>query len=221
MIVTIGMEKMMKHIKKLLSIILVFAICITPINAEATGKNVTSSMKKNKAVKKIVRDICTYTTCELCERRSTKTKKESLKGYNALSIAGFIGYQHGQYDYTSKEIQKITNNLFGIKPKTSSIPSLKSSKKKWISKSSCSITKKPYMYSGGDWGCYQPKYAIKKIVKVKKDTYDITVANKLHIMDEGKTRNVGTTYMRIKKYSKSSYKYKVTKLKYKGNGSGY
>lgn len=215
------MERNMKHIKRILSLVLVFAICVIPMNAEATGKNVTSSMKKSKSVKKIVRDICAYTTCELCERRGTKTKKESLKGYNALSIAAFIGYQNGQYEYTTEEIQKITNNLFGIKPKTSSIPSIDSSKRRWISKSSENITDKPYMYSGGDWGCYQPKYTIKKIIKIKKSVYDITVTNKLHIMDEGKTRTVGTTYMRIKKYSKSPYKYKVTKLKYKGNGSGY
>lgn len=211
----------MKCIKRIISLILVFAICTMPVNAEAAGKNVTSSMKKNKSVKKIVRDVCSYTTCELCERRSTKTKKESIKGYNSLSIAAFIGYQNGQYNYTTEEIQNITNNLFGMKPKTSSIPSIDSPKRRWISKSSESMTDKPYMYSGGDWGCHQPKYTIKKVVKIKKGVYDITVTNKLHIMDEGKTRTVGTTYMRIKKYSKSSYKYKVTKLKYKGNGSGY
>lgn len=211
----------MKHIKKILSFLLVFAICIIPINAKAAGKNVTSSMKKDKAVKKIVRDICAYTTCELCERRNTKAKNESLKGYNALSIASFVGYQHGQYDYTSKEIQKITNNLFGIKPKTSSIPSVDSAKRRWIAKSSESRTDKPYMYSGGDWGNHEPKYIIQKIIKVKKGVYDITVINKLNFLEEGKVKNVGTTYMRIKTYSKSSYKYKITKLKYKGNGTGF
>lgn len=211
----------MKHIKRILSLVLVFAICVIPMNAEAAGKNVTSSMKKNKFIKKIVRDVCSYTTSELCSARSTKTKKESLKGYNALSIAAFIGYENGQYDYTTKEIQKITNNLFGIKPKTSSIPSIDSSKRRWISKSSENITDKPYMYSGGDWGNHEPKYTIKKIIKVKKGVYDITVTNKLNFLEEGKVKNVGTTYMRIKKYSKSSYKYKITKLKYKGNGTGF
>ena len=211
----------MKCIKRIIALVIVFALCVIPMNAEAAGKNVTSSMKKNKSVKKLVRDICAYTTCELCERKNTKTKKENLKGYNALSIAAFIGYQNGQYDYTSKEIQKITNNLFGIKPKTSSIRSINSSRTRWISKSLKSVTDKPYMYSGGDWGVNQPKYTINKIVKVKKGVYDITVTNKLHIMDEGITRKVGTTYMRIKTYSKSSYKYKVIKLKYKGNGLGY
>lgn len=211
----------MKHNKKILSFILVFAICILPMNTEAAGKDVTSSIKKDKAVKKIVRDICAYTTSELCSARGTKTKKESLKGYNALSIAAFIGYQHGQFDYTSKEIQKITNNLFGIKPKTSSIPSIDSAKTRWIAKSSESRTNKPYMYSGGDWGNHEPKYTIKRIIKVKKGVYDITVTNKLNFLEKGKVKNVGTTYIRIKKYSKSSYKYKITNLKYKGNGTGF
>ncbi len=211
----------MKYFKKFLSFILISAICIMPMNAEAAGKNVTSSMKKDKAIKKIVRDICSYTTCELCEARSTKTKKVSLKGYNALSIAAFVEYQNGRVSYTSKEIQKATNNLFGIKPKTNSIPSIDSPKRRWISKSTGFRADKPYMYSGGDWGAHQPSYTIKKVVKVKKGVYDITVTNKLKILDEGKTRTVGTTYMRIKKYSKSSYKYKITKIKLKGNGSGY
>lgn len=210
-----------KYYLRILTLILAFAICTTPVNVSAAGKNVTSSMKKDKSVKKIVRDICSYTTSELCSARSTKTKKESLKGYNALSIAAFIEYQKGRYDYTSKEIQKATNNLFGVKPNTSSIPSLKSSKRRWISKGSKSITDKPYMYSGGDWGDHEPKYTVKKIIKVKKGVYDITITNKLKFLEENKVKNVGTTYMRIKKYSKSSYKYKVTKLKYKGNGTGF
>lgn len=210
----------MKCFKRILSLVLVITLCAIPMNANATEKNVTSSMKKNKFVKKLVRDICSSTTCELLETQSTKTKKVKLKGYNALSVAAFIEYQHGRYSYTSKEIQKATNNLFGIKPKTNSIPSINSPKVRWIAKSDGSgSTNKPYIYSGGDWGWTRPLYTIKKIVKVKKGVYDITITNKVHVLDEDKPKKVGTTYMRIKKYSKSSYKYKVTNLKYSKKGS--
>ncbi len=47
----------MKCFKRILSLVLVITLCAIPMNANATEKNVTSSMKKNKFVKKLVRDI--------------------------------------------------------------------------------------------------------------------------------------------------------------------
>lgn len=212
----------MKRLKRILSIILMLTllVLVVPLNTQAARKNVTVSMKKNKYIKKISRDMASYTSSKLINRSSKKTKKEKLKGYNALSIAGYLGYQHGKDFFTAKEIQKRTYNLFGIRPNTSSIPEWSSSKAKYIVKNSSEHSNKPYEYFGGDWSMMVPKYSIVKVVKIKKNVYDVTIHNKIgYISDEtGKIEEVekiGTTGIQIKKNPKSSYKYKVTRLRYK------
>lgn len=67
-----------------------------------------------------------------------------------------------------------------------SIPSYKSavaSRKKMLGKS-IYPAKKPYQYCGGDWGEGRPLYTIKKIMKVGKNTYDVTVTNKFGVRGE-------------------------------------
>lgn len=213
----------MKRIRKALMMILVLVLCVCPLmNVEAAGKNVTASMKKNKYVKKISKDMASYTSSKLISGYPKKTKKEKLKGYNALSIAGYVGYQHGKSFFSKKEIQKRTYNLFGIKPKTSTVPTMYSSKAKHLVKRDSDYSSKPYEYFGGDWSSMVPKYSIKKVVKVKKNVYDVTIHNKVGYISDitGKIESVekiGTTVIRIKKNPKSSYKYKVTRMRYKTN----
>lgn len=221
----------MKTLKQILSLGLVIALCVCllPANAHAAGKNVTASMKKDKNLQELIDGIAICTTSMLCERAGTKqskkTVKEPLKGYNALSIAANVAHQNHENYFTKKDIHKWTYDLFGIKPNIKSIPSYPSyetKKRIWISKSiETSASHKPYQYCGGDWGIYKPLYTIKKIVKVKKNVYDVTITNKLGSRETPEVKNVGTTYMRVKKNSKSAYKYKITSLKHKGNGIGY
>lgn len=212
----------MKRFKKVLALLLILTLCAAPMETQAAKKNVTASMKKNKYVRKIAKNISLYTNAEMQGRDSGKKKKEKISGYNALSIAGFVGYQNGKYQFTKKEIQRITYNLFGKKPKTSSIPSIESKKRKWIAKtpSSWSNVNKPYVYAGGDWGTYKPLYSISKVVKVKKNVYDVTIINKSGSWENDEVKVLGKTYIRIKKNSKSSYKYKITSLKYKRTYKG-
>lgn len=221
----------MKKLKQVLNLSLVIALCVCllPVNAHAAGKNVTASMKKDKNLQELVGSIAICTTSMLCEqagtKQSKKTVKETLKGYNALSIAANVAHQNRENYFTKKDIHKWTYDLFGIKPNVKSIPSYPSyetKKRIWISKSiKNSTSHKPYQYCGGDWGSYKPLYAIKKIVKVRKNVYDITIINKLESRETPEVKNLGTTYMRVKKNSKSAYKYKITRLKHKGNGIGY
>lgn len=221
----------MKHLKKILIMVLALAICVTPVDIYAAGKNVTSSMKQDKNLRKISRDIALYTSAELCNARSKRIITERLNGYNALSIAGYLGVQSYPYrsasysqkhinGYTKKDIQKITYDLFGNKPKTNTIPLMTSSKKKWIAKSTYPSSK-PYQYSGGSWGNYVPSYSIKRIVRIKKNVYDITITNGLGLYMSKTKRTVGTTYIRIKKNPRSIYGYNITRLRYKGNGQGF
>lgn len=68
-------------------------------------KNVTNSMKKDKYVKKLVRDILSYATIWLSEWHYSGNKtvvKEKLEGYNLLSIAAYVGYQNGKFEFTKK-----------------------------------------------------------------------------------------------------------------------
>ena len=190
----------MKQLKQILSLGLVIALCICllPADAHAAGKNVTSSMKKDKKLKELTACIATCTTSMLCERAGTKksktTVKEALKGYNALSIAANVAHQNKENYFTKKEIHKWTYDLFGIKPDVKSIPgypSYETKKRIWISKNmETSFSSKPYQYCGGDWGIYKPLYSIKKIVKVKKSVYDLTIINKLGSRENSEVNNV-------------------------------
>ncbi len=63
----------MKCFKRILSLVLVITLCAIPMNANATEKNVTSSMKKNKFVKKLVY----YTILNYLKPKVPKQKKLS------------------------------------------------------------------------------------------------------------------------------------------------
>lgn len=210
----------MDRLRRILSIILILTLLAPPPSAQAAGENVTASMKMNKYVKKISKDMASYTSSKLINRSSRKTKKEKLKGYNALSIAGYLGYQHGKNFFSAEEIQERTYNLFGIRPNTSSIPKWPSSKVKYIIENSSDYSSKPYKYYGGDWSMMVPKYSIARVIKRRKNVYDVTIYNKIGYISDvtGKIEEVekiGTTVIRIKKNPKSSYRYKVTRLRYK------
>ena len=119
----------------------------------------------------------------------------------------------------------MTYNLFGKKADLSKIPgepvyNKSEGYKYWVYYDK---RERKYYYCGGDWGDYIPSTKIKKIVKIKKDVYDITFTNKLCCLDyeNNRTENMGTTMIRVKANSKSSYKYVIIKLKYKGTGMGY
>ena len=181
-------------------------------------KNVTKKLKNDKYIKKISKDMALYV-----DAQEHATRKEVLKGYNALSIAAIVAYQHGKYQFTAKEIQAWTYKLVGIKPDTSCIPDSDSPKCRYIGKryEDEEFEKKPFCYRGGDWGETYPGYKIKKVLKVKKSVYDVEIINLYgEYGANGKGTNfesVGKTTIRIVKNSKSSYKYKVKILKYNIN----
>lgn len=153
----------------------------------------------------------------------TVKRKEVLKGYNALTIASIVAYQYEKTEFTTKEIQAWTYKLFGIRPDTSCIPDSESPKCKYIGKrfKDEKYTKKPFCYRGGDWSEEHPGYKIKKIMKVKKNVYDVVIINMCGLEgDKGQIEQyhaVGKSYIRIVKNRKSSYKYNVKSYKYNIN----
>ena len=89
-----------------------------------------------------------------------------------------------------KEIQKIAYNYFG---------------------------KKPYIYAGGDWGTYKPGYKNLKIVQKSSKIYEISFTNVMGSYENKKiSRKIGKTTFQLKKTSKSSYGYIITRIEYKG-----
>ncbi|HCT90226.1 MAG TPA: hypothetical protein DF613_02405 [Lachnospiraceae bacterium] len=188
------------------------SLCFLPADSHAAAKDVTASMKKDKNLKKIVKLIAPYATGQVREK---KKETETFQGYQALSAAANVSYSNGLgSSFTKKEIQKLTYDLFGIKPGTKSIPAFKSSRRKWIAKTPYS-SGKPYVYSGGDWGARKPRYKIQKIQKVKTNVYDVTIINQICYADEnGRIEKIGKTCIRLKKNKKSSYRYTITRLKY-------
>ena len=126
---------------------------------------------------------------------------------------------HKGTQWTKKEIQKIAYNYFGKKPNVSKIPSFKSSKRKWISKRHSSWQKKPYIYAGGDWGTHKPGYKNLKIVQKSSKLYEISFTNVMGSYENKKiSKNIGKTTFQLKKTSKSSYGYIITRIQYKGYG---
>ncbi|MDO4320918.1 MAG: hypothetical protein Q4C61_00190 [Lachnospiraceae bacterium] len=209
-----------KGLKKGLLLALLLAVMAGTLNVQAAGKDVTKSMSKNSGLKKIVRDITKYTTVEMAG--STKKVTVSMKNSNLFSMAGYVGANsYHKTGFTKAEIQKLTYNLFGKKPSVSVIPKFRAKGQRWIARRYQSWQKKPYVYTGGDWGTYYPVYKITRIVKVKTNVYDVTVTNKLGSYETKTTRAAGTTTIRIKKNTKSSYGFVITKLTYKGNGQRF
>lgn len=210
----------MKSLKKGMLLALLLAVLVGTLNVQAAGKDVTKSMAKNSGVKKIARDIAKYTTVEM--GGSTKKVTVNMKNSNLFSMAAYVGANsYHKRMFTKAEIHKLTYNLFGKKPSVSAIPKFKAKGRRWIARRYQSWQKKPYVYTGGDWGDYYPGYKITKVVKVKSDVYDVTITNKLGSYETKKMQTTGTTTVRIKKNAKSSYGFVITKLQYKGNGQRF
>lgn len=204
--------------------LMALTICLCPMQIQAANKDVTKKMKKDKNFCRIIKDITNYS----CGMGTDGKVKEKLEGYNALSIAGYVGYQKGQSFFMKDEIQKISYDLFGIRPDTKSIPTTESGKARFVAQTEnrgvdrILAEGKPFKYSGGDWGVNVPKNKIMKVIKVNKTTYKVTVKNRMKQWDRKmKPYTTGITKLRIKKNVQSSYRYIITKLVYKGNGKAY
>ena len=212
--------KVNRKFKLLTSIILITFVVILNVFVQPVAKAADNDIKQDKYLRKLISDISYYTSCEMASSMKLKTKTEKLKGYNALSISAVVGYCNDMYSFSKNDIQKISYDLFGIKPNISVIPESDSPKVKYIVKNN-DDNYKEFQYSGGEFGMSSPKTKIVKISKVKKNIYDVKIINKIAIYsDDGSiitgVKKVGTTNIRIKKNSKSVYKYNIIKLKYKG-----
>lgn len=195
---------------------------VPPCTVQAANENVTSTMKNKANVRELSGAIANYTT--MCMAESTSAKKISVKlnARTMLSLAAYVAYRtDSEYQYTKKEIQTYAYDLFGKKPGVSKLPlDTITSTGLCIAKSTQPNTK-PYRYTGGDWGEYKPSYSIKKVMKVGKNLYDVTIANRLGNYSSSKTKKMGTTVIRIKRNKKSSYGFVIKKLSYKGNTRTY
>lgn len=158
----------MKKVKQIIIIAMVLLLCFGTMPVQAAGKNVTASMKRDRDLNALVRDVNAYTTCELFSNHPKRWKKERVNGYNALSIAGFVGFCHGKAFFSKKEIHKITYDLFGKKPNVKSIPDYSNPRRKFLAKNERNPLDGAYIYGGGDWGDDIPKYKIKKITRIRK-----------------------------------------------------
>lgn len=169
-------------------------------------------MSSDAKIKRLTKLVADYTCAG---RKKGKTVTEKMNDANILSMSAYMGAKDGKgTSWTKAEIQKIAYNFFGKKPNVSKIPSYKSSTKKWIS--TAPYGKKPYVYAGGDWGDRKPGYKNLKIVQRSKTEYEISFTNTIGSHSNSKiSQKVGKTTFRLKKTSKSSYGYIITKIQYK------
>lgn len=214
-------EKVMKRKKNWICLLMTMLLLfLVPFAVQAKDTDVTKKLSSDARVKKLTRLVAYYTDAEVLGRKKGKVIKEKMDDANLLSMSAYMGYSDRKgYQWTKKEIQKIAYNLFGKKPNVSKIPSFKSPKRKWISKRHSSWQKKPYIYAGGDWGTYKPGYKNLKIIKKSSSVYEIRFTNVMGSYENSRaSKNIGETTFRLKKTSKSSYGYIITKIQYKGYG---
>ena len=211
----------MKRKKKWICVIAaMMMLLLVPSAVQAKSTDVTKKMSSDAKIKRLTRLVAYYTDAVVSRVKKGQTVKEKLDDANILSMSAYMGrsdYKGTQW--TKKEIQKIAYNYFGKKPNVSKIPSFKSSKRKWISKRHSSWQKKPYIYAGGDWGTHKPGYKNLKIVQKSSKLYEISFTNIMGSYENKKiSKNIGKTTFQLKKTSKSSYGYIITRIQYKGYG---
>ena len=211
----------MKRKKKWICVIAaMMMLLLVPSAVQAKSTDVTKKMSSAAKIKRLTRLVAYYTDAEVSRVKKGKTVKEKMDDANILSMSAYMGRSdHKGTQWTKKEIQKIAYNYFGKKPNVSKIPSFKSSKRKWISKRHSSWQKKPYIYAGGDWGTHKPGYKNLKIVQKSSKLYEISFTNVMGSYENKKiSKNIGKTTFQLKKTSKSSYGYIITRIQYKGYG---
>lgn len=205
-------------------LIAVLTLLLVPSAVQAKSTDVTKKMSSDAKIRRLTRLVAYYTDAEVLQRvKKNQTVKEKMDDANVLSMSAYMGYSDRKgYQWTKKEIQKIAYNYFGKKPNVSKIPAYNSAKRKWISKRHSKWQKKPYIYAGGDWGCYKPGYGNLKIVQKSSKVYEIRFTNIVGSYENSKiSKKVGETTFQLKKTSKSSYGYIITKIQYKGYGLRY
>ena len=211
----------MKRKKKWICMIAaMMMLLLVPSAVQAKSTDVTKKMSSDAKIKRLTRLVAYYTDAEVSRVKKGKTVKEKMDDANILSMSAYMGRSDRKgTQWTKKEIQKIAYNYFGKKPNVSKIPSFKSSKRKWISKRHSSWQKKPYIYAGGDWGTHKPGYKNLKIVQKSSKLYEISFTNVMGSYENKKiSKNIGKTTFQLKKTSKSSYGYIITRIQYKGYG---
>ena len=209
---------MKKRLSMILTTLLMAAVLVpfTPVQAKAASTDVTRQMAGNRQIKNISKKITAYTTAmNLSEYSTTKPVKMKLNDSEKLSIAVFVRYNYrGDYTYTARELRSETKKLFG---KSASINKIKNNKNKamLVCSSNKKFYKDPYMYCGGDFGDVIPAYKITKVVRTGKNTYTVTVQNRLGCYGEKGTTNIGTTTLKLKKTAAG---YIVKGISYQYNG---
>lgn len=200
-------------------------VLMMPAAAQAASINVTKKMSSNKKVQRLIKASAIYADVTIIESKSKKTINQKMDGASILSMSAYMSRCDGRGIYwTKKEIQKLTYDFFGKKPSVSLIPSSSSRNHGWIVRNTSKkfLSSKPYTYGGGDWGCYDPGYKGVKIIQKSKNVYEVTYTNTLGSWEKrNSTRNIGKTTMQIKKNSKSTYGYVITKLQFKSYGLSY
>lgn len=196
---------------------------ICPVQAHAAQTDVTKNMAANRNIRKLSKMITAYTTAmNLSNYSTTKPVKVKMNNDDKLSIAAFVRYNFkNDYSYTAAELRSETKNLFG---KSATVKKIKKDKTKMMMVCNADrrfVKKDAYMYCGGDFADVIPAWKITKVVQTGKNTYTVTIQNRIGYYGEKGTTAIGTTTLKVKKASASKYGYVIRGLGYQYNGNAF
>ena len=192
------------------------ALPVLTIQTEAASKDVTKQMSSNKDLKQVCKMMAAYTTAmNISDKASEQETKLAMSDADKLSIAAFVRYNYkDDFGYTKKELKAESKALFGKAAGTGMIKNAKNADllvcaadKKYVAE--------PFMYCGGEFGDCIPKYKIKKVIRIKKNVYQVEIENRLGVYGEKGSVKAGTTTLKVKKAKTSGYGYNVKGIKYR------
>ena len=201
--------------KRVISLLLLAALAIPMLVGNAfAATDVTASMKKKSGVVKLAKYTNSYMVIKQTSEKSHSTKTMTLSNKTKINYIAKTSYDWlGSSSYSSSKVKTRSKNFFGTSVDLSIVP--KTVKSGWYMRRK---TASSYIYTGGDWGNYAPKYSITKITKVKTGVYDVKITNYLYSYDTNAKKKTGVTTMRIKKSSSSYYGYVITSIQYSSTG---
>ncbi len=215
--------------------LITWLLVITMSISTMAASDVTSSMKKNKGIKQLVRRTNLYLDGYVLEGLSLLQEKNSseskiasksiaitLDNWMKWNIVAQSLRASNAFPASAARTKKEYINLFGGKPNIKAIPSMKRFVKMRTHSNTGSekyiIYKRAgkYNYGGGDYGEQLPLHKIKNITKIKAGTYAVTYKSSLenpynHFTATG-IYDLGEVTLKIKKSSKSDYNYIIKSI---------
>lgn len=206
---------MKKHSKSLCLFLMAVTLCLSlvPVQAQAAAPK-----KTNAGIRKICRTVNYYLYIDNQYGGSRTTRTIQLTPQRRVSIAAMGTYifynskvqykdtistnSHSYVRVNTSFVRKYYRNLFG---KSLNV------KKKLTDRYSRVQNGKVYSIAG-DAGLETPMYKIQSIRSLGKGKYRITMKNRVRYDDDNTVSTVGTTWITVKKTSKSSYGYAIQQI---------